>query len=163
MTFEEKHELIVLGFLNDKTGHSSSDEIEEKFKKELGGGLSPVIESLKERGFIESQKYHPERDVRMETVYTITNAGKNKYLSLKKQTSNDNIKTFVLWVTFGAAIISALYAIIQFHFSGEKTSNPPTSKSEIAPAQPIKPPIQTLKPDTIRVPNKNPSDSLLKK
>jgi hypothetical protein len=156
MTHEEEQDLAILEiFINLKEPITNGWEgLQKTFKHLTGTATQRIIDDMADRGFIE--KYYVNSKDAIGKGYRIIQPGINKYNSLRNQRKWELPKKIAFWLGSTAAIVAGVYAVLQFHFSGEP-SKKESLKTEKHQAQSLINQIQPLKSDTIKVQSKTDS------
>ncbi len=145
MTVDQEQELLILYiFISNGKDKYSSKELIDIMHPQLGDAMWTVVHELQNKGLII---YHPHRRNNETDSYEISVPGKLRYKALKKEGRKKVIKAIVGWLTFAAAIVSAVYGMLTYHGCGESKSQQELKLNK-EQEQPIITPPQTKKPDT---------------
>jgi hypothetical protein len=154
MTVNEQQELAVLQiFITHKIERFSSITFPDELRAALGSGAGTIVKNLIRDGLIT--------DLMFSFEYEFNEAGKARYILLKKKKESERLRGLAFWVIFVCTLIAA----------GDVVCNRITIFSS-KPLQPLKPnqekiqpkqsPSQISQADTIKVHHTIPSDSLKK-
>lgn len=141
MTFEEKQDYEILKvFMELKSPITgSSAELDKRLGHICGDASYQIVMTMVSKGWIKN--FYVDNLDAIGKGFRIDKSGINKYHSLRRLKQWEPFKGAAFWITFVAAIVSAIYAVLQFHFS-DSINSEKSLRTKIPQEQTSKHPLQ---------------------